>query len=539
MEYSTLNKEQYDAVMSTAPKRLLLAGAGTGKTYSLVAAISKAVKDGAAPESILVLTFTNAAALEMSERYRNYHPGERSPEFRTFHAFCYHLIGTNEAVRNKIGYTSCPSVLTTEEFRNYQVKAKMISGCKLSDAKLEAADLSYKDALDQKAYRIALTKLLRRDNVITFGIMCSEVCKLFTNNEECVQRYINQYRHIFVDEFQDTDPSQWEFVKSFTHAKILIVGDALQALYSFRGADSSIIKKLASDNTWETHILNQNYRSTSEICNFANENSVYADDAYRVPLVPVIEDEGIVEVKCIADPRFDSAISADCRKAILNFLGEASGTTAILARTNKEVSDLGDFLMDNHRQYSTNNKNEDTINTLKAVKSTDFMCTWLSTMLRADKYYTWAKLCALEKNKPEKEQASDLTILTTKFLNSEMQEKFNTVCEVRNIFKKDISRLRKMVDIASELRLPVDLDIDTIVNTAPQFIDNIITALQEYKSNELYIGTIHSVKGLEYDNVVLLNVDTKVFPLQCEDMLNLYYVGITRAKKHLVVLKQK
>lgn len=537
MDYSTLNKEQYDAVMSSASKRLLLAGAGTGKTYSLIAAISRVVDCGAAPESVLVLTFTNAAALEMSERYRKHHPDERQPEFRTFHAFCYHLLATNPSVRKKLGYLTCPTVMSKDEFKTYQGKARMISGCKLPESKLSRDDLSHKEALDQKAYRIALYKLIHKDNVITFDMMCKKVCKLFVDKEECISDYLDKYKHIFVDEFQDTDPAQWEFVKSFVNSSVLVVGDALQALYSFRGADSSIIKSLATDLEWETHVLNENYRSGEDICNFANEMSTYADDDYRVPLQAVGQESGKVTVRSVASVEYLSSINKLSKEKIVEELQNCKGTTAILARTNKEVEELGEFLTDKGYQYSVKDKNKDNINILKSVQSSDYMCTWLSTMLSSEKYYTWAKLCSLEEDKPEEERATPLTLLTTKFLNYKMGEVFNRICTIRNILRKDISKVEKTAAIFTELKLPVDLDVDTSVSTATEFIDNVINSLEEYKAEELYIGTIHSSKGLEYDNVILLNVGTKLFPLDNEDMLNLYYVGITRAKNNLLVLK--
>lgn len=537
MDYSTLNKEQYNAVMSVASKRLLLAGAGTGKTYSLIAAISRVIECGATPESVLVLTFTNAAALEMSERYKKHHPGERQPEFRTFHAFCYHLLATNIEVRKKLGYLTCPTVISKDEFKTYQSKARMISGCKLPESKLNRDDLSHKDALDQKAYGIALHKLLHKDNVITFSMMCKKVCKLFVDKEECIAKYLDRYKHIFVDEFQDTDPAQWGFVKSFVNSNILIVGDALQALYSFRGADSSIIKSIATDPEWETHILNENYRSGTNICEFANKMSTYADDDYRVPLQAVGNFDSTVSVRSVANVEYLTNINKLSKEKIVEWLDNCKGTTAILARTNKEVEELGDFLTDKGYKYSVKDNNKDNINILKSVQSSDYMCTWLSTMLTSEKYYTWAKLCSLEEDKPEEDRASPLTLLTTKFLNYKMGQLFNRICAIRNILRKDISRAEKAISIFTELNLPADLDVDTDVSTATEFLDNIINSLEEYKSEELYIGTIHSSKGLEYDNVTLLNVGTKLFPLDSEDMLNLYYVGITRAKNNLLVLK--
>lgn len=531
-DYSTLNTEQLKAVTSDHPRKLVIAGAGSGKTYSLTANLSYLVEHQVDPSSILVLTFTNAAAFEMKERYERYNPGQRTPEFRTFHAFCYHILGSDLRIREIVGYSATPSIIDDEQLKRYTQQAKELSGCKLSDSKLKHKDLTYSENLSKQAYEKTLTKLLRKDNVITFKLLCDKICALFIDHDVSTQKYIDRYKYIMVDEFQDTDDEQWQFVNSFPNAKVMVIGDPLQALYGFRGATSKIIKSLADDPSWEKHILFKNYRSTKAICKFANEMSTYADDTYRVPLSGVSDRAGTIQVLRNAYTRFGQTLSSDIRDDVIEYIKLWTGTTAILARTNQEVAEISDFLSDSGVVHSTSNKNSDSIHILKSLKSSEHMVDWLSSMLTAEKYANFTKICLLNEG-----QSTPLQILMEQFSNFKITSAMNSIQAIREVFKSNLTREQKVSKILSILNLPKDIPIDLLVSNAKEFIDSLITAIEEYKSSELYVGTIHSSKGLEYDNVILVNVDTKLFPLNTEDNLNLYYVGITRAKTNLLVEK--
>lgn len=536
-DYSTLNEEQLKAVQSNHNHKLIIAGAGSGKTYCLTANLSYLVEHGVNPHNILVLTFTNPAAFEMKERYQRYNSTQNSPDFRTFHAFCYHILATNTEVRTKLGYTETPSILDDMSFKRYKETAKQISGCKLSDGKLERNDLSHSEMLQKKAYEKYLTKLLVKDNVITFKRLCENVCRLFINRDPIIQEYIERYKYIFVDEFQDTDDLQWAFVQSFKDSNVMVIGDALQALYGFRGATSEIIKSLASDPNWEKHILSKNYRSTSDICEFANKMSTYADDTYRVPLSGVSDRKGTIQVLHNACPKYGETISYHMAEDVLEYLPKWEGTTAILARTNQEVKDIIDLLSDNNVVHSTSSKNSDAIQILKSVQSSEHMVQWLSSMLPAEQYSNFTKMCLIEETKDTEYKMSPYEVLLKDFTTFKINQALAKIQMIRKIFKFNETRQAKVSQILDTLNLPQDLEIDLLVSNAKEFIDNLITAIEDYKSSELYVGTIHSSKGLEYENVILINVDTKLFPLDREDNLNLYYVGITRAKTNLIIEK--
>ena len=521
---SELNKQQLQAVQSTADKILCLAGAGTGKTFSMLERIAKVTDEGVDPSSILVLTFTRAAAFEMKERYIKNHTG-RIPTFQTFHAFCYSLIASNQEVLHKIGYSNVPAIIDESAKRRVETQVKMQCGTKLSAAQLakEEKDLRPVDQFAYRLYHKALQKAMTSAEIITFNMLCSKVCQLFAEDDNCIQRYKQQYKYIFVDEFQDTDPTQWRFVSSFTNAKLFVVGDALQAIYSFRNADSSIIKRLAKDKSWETVKLYQNYRSTKEICDFANAHSKYADPSYRIEIKSDKKGSKV-------DSKFISgnSVSNDALNLMYASLSSESGSTAVLCRSNAEVDVTVDFLRNKNIEVRTGRRNTDAVNILKSAFDDEYLVDWCSTFLNSQKYAEFIRMVAIEGI------THRAPFFYDKFKNYfAVGYYLNAIMTIRNILNdSDQAPFQKCFGIFQQLELK-DTLVDTDAKTPEEIVNYCISVLGSEDDSGVYVGTIHSAKGLEYDNVHLLGVDGKSFKLDNEDNLNLYYVGITRAKTNL------
>ena len=122
-----LNAEQQQAVDSNSDRLLVLAGAGAGKTHTMLERIKRLVRDGVKPSSILVLTFTNAAAFEMKSRFLESEKNLNSyPEFRTFHSFCYSLLISDKNVRKKLNYDKVPRVAYPEKVKKVEREAEKI-----------------------------------------------------------------------------------------------------------------------------------------------------------------------------------------------------------------------------------------------------------------------------------------------------------------------------------------------------------------------------------------------------------------------------
>ena len=530
-----LNNQQRCAVESEADKLLVLAGAGTGKTFTMLERISKLVSKGVSPSSILVLTFTNAAAFEMKERYKYSHKGKAIPEFRTFHSFCYSLIINDIEVRKKLGYFKVPKVADDSDVKRIKTKARMMCGTKLNENKLTGnTPVSQSEKFEKDVYWKQYNKLMKDEGLITFDTLCYGVCYLFSSNSECVTKYKDMYKYIFVDEFQDTDKKQYEFVSSFESAHLFVVGDALQSIYSFRGASPDIIKSLSNDSVWTSIKLFENYRSTQQICDFANNMSKYADESYRIEIHSDRQGADVV-VEYKEDPDYDEPVGQMCLSDIIKRLKTLEGTSAILCRTNAEVDYVVNVLTSKGLTCRTGKRNVDAINILKSVTDSEYMVSWLATFLNAAKYAEYIRLTSIKKD-----EESELDTLLNNFSNIfAIKTRLSKIVEIRNIIKSDKLRFQKCADILKTLELPMDVQVDTEVDKASDFLNNLIEAISEDFESDLYVGTIHSSKGLEYNNVFLLNVDTRLFKLDNEDNLNLYYVGITRAKNNLYIYYQE
>lgn len=500
-----LNEQQQAVVNSNASKILCLAGAGTGKTRTLIARIQRLVADGVDPRSILVLTFTNAAAFEMEQRFsQGKFRSAYSPKFGTFHSFCYGLIVSDPAIRNLIGYTEVPNVAT-------DIQVKEIT--KLAEQQCNLKSTEKQDPKNYKIVRQAIKRILKQRNLITFNNMCYDVCQLFVNNLPPVWKYKDKYKYILADEYQDTDERQHKFILSFDKANLFVCGDALQSLYAFRGADSSIIKELASDPEWEVHKLSINYRSTVEICKFANSMSTYAGSSYRVP---ISSSRHGTDVHVIRDRKpYDQMNDA------LHFLAD---DTAILCRTNKEVYVMCSILKDCGIKYTTAASPERLLNLCRAALNDEFLISWAASLLPSGQYEIYIR-----------ENTLNPYTLDRFYLQ------FQTNYTARRCID-DVYRLRTALEQRDTAQISAILRIEAPERLEDQSVPDYLSTIIDTNSNSdgeasIYVGTVHSVKGLEFDTVIVLHVDSKSFPLTDEDNLNVYYVAITRAKNNLYIYK--
>lgn len=522
-----LNPEQQLAVDSNANKILVLAGAGTGKTHTMIARISRLVEDGVDVSNILVLTFTNAAAREMKERYTKLHPGEISPKFCTFHAFCYSLIVRDTIVRSMIGYTTVPSIPSDSDIRRLETMCKQQCGVKLSDDKLKGkCPLTKNEKFVYDIYWKQYNKLMKMEGYITFDIMCESICKLFYDNAPCIQQYKYLYKYIFVDEFQDTDPRQWKFVKSFTDSNLFVVGDAKQAIYSFRGADSEIIKSLAEDDDWNTIRLSHNYRSAKCICDYANTiHRNWQGAAYNLQIESDKQDG---DVSIVGEFCFTGK---DAVSQIFSILENqnATDTYAILCRSNNEVSQVKELLKSINMPFRTNKREKDAEGILKCAADSAYMISWLADKLSSTEYNNYIRLCAVDPYyETEEGFLSEYESRVAKYTSD--------IFTVRAMLLSDVLAQQKCIDIGKVLHVPMAV-VNLRDDSNEAVIEYLLAAIESSKvETNLYVGTIHSVKGLEFDIVHLLGVNGRGFPVNKNDeQRNVYYVGCTRAKRKLVI----
>lgn len=523
-----LNKEQLQAVNSKSDRILCLAGAGAGKTATMLERISNLVSNGVAPSSIMALTFTNAAAAEMRERYESKNVGKETPEFRTFHSFCYSIVCKDFNILTALGYEKVPMIASEEQEKAIEEKAKIQCKITLSKDKLEHREnLTKKEQFQVNLYDKAVNRLMRSANIITFDKLNSEVSDLFAADNQSTKAYKDKYKYIFVDEFQDTDHHQIKFLNSFPHTDFYFCGDVLQEIYRFRGTSNEYIKILSNTPDWEKIKLFTNYRSTNQICEYANKfSSKYADSSYRIEMQGIRDGDRVI-TKLVDGPSNYSSISQRDIKDVLNEVDKLQGTSAIICRTNKEVSAIISYFKSHDITFTTS-KDTKIQKLIDCALSDTYMLGLLASYLSTNKYGEYIRLASQTKN-------PDLAWFLKVYGN---------VAQI----KDDVKNVKLLKDIAfnndtTNNRLDAiakNFNIKNIQHTDRQYsgkelLQYLKEVITDIKSSELYVGTIHSVKGLEYDNVFVMNVGSYCFKLDSEEMKNLFYVAITRAKNHLFV----
>ena len=534
------NAEQKQSINSNSKRICCLAGAGAGKTKTLIARVERLISDGVSPESIIAFTFTNAAANEMMQRYLSGHSEDTTvPEFTTFHAFCYRLICSDEEIRSYIGYNS-PPIIISEEFEKSCINDLVY---KLG-YKPKENPKNIKERKQAEKFNEILHKNLCMDGYITFDRLQKSIVDLFISDNELVFPYKFKYPHILVDEFQDTDNFQWQFVQSFKDSSVFVCGDVLQNLYSFRGTDNSILKELSESADWEVIKMNTNYRSDRAICAFANNMSTYADDSYRIELEPnsqldgkvVVYNSGVKNPYIVPDEEVLSEFISDYKP------DSQYKSYAILCRTNREV----DYIKQQFPELGKNRDSSRIANSLKfcnlwnIVKSNKQTISYLLAQLNTDDYFACMNyyysntlsdtefISYLGNLDKLQDISSNIKIIKSYVTEIESKD-FNLVncidtmndCLYRMYFNQCILiPYERIVGAKND-----DILLQQFENLLKSTVD----------SSSVHIGTIHSAKGLEWDSVYILGVNSKSFRLDCEDNLNLYYVAITRAKCKLTV----
>jgi len=287
-----LNDKQYEAVTKTQGPCLVIAGAGSGKTKVLTHKIAYLIEhEGAKPWDILAITFTNKAANEMKERITNL-IGEAAKDIwmGTFHSICVKIL---RRFIDRIGFDSSFIIFDTSDqktlikgcLRDLGIDDKMFTDrsvlSEISNAKnetLEPDQYQLRANGDFRKEKIATVyelyqKRLKENNAIDFDDIINYTIKILLENPDIMEYYSNKFKYVLVDEYQDTNKSQFTLVTMLAskHGNITVVGDNDQGIYSFRGADISNILNFEKDFPGTKIIkLEQNYRCTGNILKAAN-----------------------------------------------------------------------------------------------------------------------------------------------------------------------------------------------------------------------------------------------------------------------------
>ena len=617
-----LNKEQVEAVKTTKGPLLILAGAGSGKTKVLTTRIAYMIQNGVRPRNILAVTFTNKAAKEMKERIGKI-IGEDTVKYMwvgTFHGICGRILRENiDKYNTSTGKNLDKNFTIYDDSDTNQIITRAIKKLNLDDKvyqtklvksvisnaknKMQDATTFATFARDFKSQKIASVyeeyeKTLNANNAIDFDDMLMLTVKLLEQNEEVRQQYYDRFQHIMVDEYQDTNLAQYKLVNMlYTNLKseipesrsLCVVGDVDQSIYSWRGADFTIIMNFQKDYKNTKLIkLEQNYRSTAHILNAAN--SVIENNDERLDKVLYSnKGEGEKLSYYIADDEADEAnyIVSNIRRTA----GGNYNKFAILYRTNNQSRALEEACMATGLPYriygGTKFYDRAEVKTvlcyLKLINNTDDSQSLRrvinipkrgigdTTMQNLTKFanerdislYEAIKICEQsELNSKTQSKLKDFANLILKFQQAkdsytlkefvtlvieksgylaELQAKAATDPE----FQDDINNLQELVNVAEEF-VPEEED-----NILGEFLQQValvsdLDSMDE-ETNNITMMTLHAAKGLEFPVVFIAGMDEGIFPSQrtlqvpseVEEERRLMYVGITRAEEKLYLVSAK
>ncbi len=616
-----LNKEQKEAVQTVKGPLLILAGAGSGKTKVLTTRIAYLVRQGVRPKDILAVTFTNKAAKEMKERLGNI-LGENTVKYMwvgTFHGICGRILRENidnynfqsgkrldknfsiydETDSNAVIKQAVKKLNLDDKIYQPKLVKSIISNAK---NKMQDAYTFATFARDFKSQKIAsiyeeYENTLNNNNAIDFDDMLMLTVKLLEQNAQVREYYYNRFKHILVDEYQDTNLAQYRLVKMLytnnladvpQERSLCVVGDVDQSIYSWRGADYTIILNFQKDfkNT-KVIKLEQNYRSTANILNVAN--AIIENNTERVDKV-LYSNKGEGE----KIDYYEAQDEADEANFIVSRIKQDSGGDynryAILYRTNSQSRALEEACMAAAVPYRIygglkfydRKEIKDIIAYLKLIYNTDDSQSFRrivnvpkraigDTTVKnlqdyADKFdiSLFAAAERIDENTEipprTRSKIKDFAELILKFRDAQksysLQEFVTLVIEKTGYLAElqaqntpeseaDIENLQELVNVAGEF-VPEDSD-----NILGEFLQQVAlvsdTDNLDNIANNVTLMTLHSAKGLEFPIVFLAGCDEGVFPHQrtfnvpseMEEERRLMYVGVTRAEEKLYLTSAK
>ncbi|NCG09275.1 MAG: UvrD-helicase domain-containing protein [Verrucomicrobia bacterium] len=603
-----LNEEQYAAVTADPGPALVLAGAGSGKTRTLTYRVAYLLHKGIQPYEILLLTFTNKAAREMLERVEDLTGISRRQLWGgTFHSIAQRILRVHG---DKIGLQRHYTILDEGEAESLlkncinSVDPKFIKGKHNPKPKVLANMISYArntcspvseqaseyfpllDGIADKAvdFHKAYQAEKLKQQVVDYDDLLEHLLKLLKEHPEIAALYQDRFKHILVDEFQDTNRLQSDIIEQFgVHHQIMAVGDDAQCIYTWRGADFDNIMRFEDRHPGATlHKIETNYRSTPQILEFANailahhpsgrgyhkELRPVKDDGQLPYFVPMMDTRGqanfilqrieglIDEGRDLSDiailyrahfhamdlqmelsrRNIDYQITSGVRffeqahikdfTAQLRFASNPADTSAF-ARFTTLLPKVGPKTAERIHAFTRQLAEKETRNFCEALTDDKVL-----QKVPASAREEWPSLAAtiLEINQALTEQAPGEVV------EQALQGWYSSY--IREIYPNWNDReddLQSLIAFANRYETMEELLAQLVLLASES---NERTA--EDQKNCLRLTTIHQAKGLEFPVVFVLGLADGLFPLQrtidsgdLEEERRLFYVAVTRAMDEL------
>lgn len=608
MDYlSSLNEEQQKAVTFSGKHALVIAGAGTGKTRTIIHRAVYLLSQGVRPDKILILSFTRKSAREIVERIKQFQDAGSVLNLsgQTFHSWCSQIIKNNPQVFEQYDYTLLDSedvdslfkLLFTQKYKNnktvdqklyskiqsvysYMLNTRkpLIEAIKLQECTNMSEDETEKYIKDNEdVFKEIMRDYIaykKNNKLFDYDDLLYITANGLAQNEEARKFISSKYEHILVDEFQDTNPLQYQLLESFyENCHLFCVGDDAQSIYAFRGADFKSMHnftKIVPDSV--KLYLNTNYRSTQEILDISNWLLEQSSIDYNKHL-KAYRGQG---VKPVIEYMYDEYSEANSvtDKILLYFMNKNIDYSGhmVLSRTLSGLRHVegacvmkkipykiygGSSLMKSRHIRDVVSAMRITANYKDALAWHRYLQLWNkigpATAVSLSEYMVNAENFgqALEILKTKKIDKRVWEVLEAAFpyssSPSEMIAKILALMDLRfaEIYKEEWLNWRKqdfavLEEIASSTTSVTEFITEYILDPALEssFIDT------DKPKECVILSTIHSAKGLEADVCHLLNVTPYSYPSKravkegdesIEEERRCLYVALTRAKNELIL----
>ena len=605
-----LNDKQYEAVVNTEGPCLVIAGAGSGKTKVLTHKIAYLIDEkGVLPWNILAITFTNKAANEMKERIEGL-VGDVAKDIwmGTLHSVCVRIL---RRFIDRIGFDSSFIIFDTSDQRtlikacikNIGLDDKMFTDrsvqSEISNAKnemLEPDQYTLRANGDFRKEKIALVyemyqKRLKENNAIDFDDIINYTIKILMDNPDVLEYYSDKFKYVLVDEYQDTNKSQFTLVTLLAskNGNITVVGDNDQGIYSFRGADISNILNFERDFPGTKIIkLEQNYRCTGNILKAANSviknNEVKykkqlwtENDVGNLPKVYAAKneyDEGTYIATQIEHLKREEKYNYSDFAILYRMNTQSRAIEEILRREGIPYKIIGGLKFYERKEI------KDVISYLRLIQNPSDNISLKRIINEPKRGIGKTSLDNIEKMAEDTEVSmyeiiknADQYGLNRVFLNS--REFINVIEELRS--KKDDIKISELIketlkksgytkaleeentieaenrieNLDEFLTVAIEFEEESAENKLSDFLEGITLSSDldnmEETDDSVTLMTLHSAKGLEFPVVFLVGMEEGIFPgyksisepQELEEERRLCYVGITRAKKNLFLTCSK
>ncbi len=614
MDYlAGLNPQQRAAVENTDGPAMIVAGAGSGKTRVITYRVAHLIEKGVDPFNILVLTFTNKAAKEMRERITKVIGGEaKNIWMGTFHSVFAKILRVEA---EKIGYTSNFTIYDTDDskslirsiLREMQLDDKLynanfvynrISAAKNNlishveyqqSAEIQAEDSSNKRPLIGTIYE-TYTKRCFKAGAMDFDDLLFKTNVLLKNHIDVLNKYQQKFKYLMVDEYQDTNFSQYTIVKKLAAAylNICVVGDDAQSIYGFRGANIQNILNFEKDYPdLNVYKLEQNYRSTQNIVEVANsiiannknqlKKNVFSDnesgDRIKVQRAFTDNEEGKLVAEAIVQERTSKGYDHKDFAILYRTNAQSRAMEEALRKLNvpykiygglsfyqrKEIKDLIAYF-----RLTFNPGDEEAIKRVINYPKRGLGDTTVDKIIVAADQHDitmWDVVCEPQKYIPGRiaSQLNDFAMLIKSFMaEAKKLDAYETalyIAQHSGILKElhtddsiegrsryeNISELLNGIKEFAEREDIEDRSLATFMQDVALLTND--DRQDDKEKDAVSLMTIHSAKGLEFKNVFVVGLEENLFPSQMslnsrsdlEEERRLFYVAITRAEKKLTL----